>query len=335
MEPVSGSGRVVVYPPTLDWTFLRQRPQQLMSQFARHGWRVFYCQQTQRPGAAMVEVEPGLHVVHDVESFIRGVIPGLAPLVWRSSPELVETLSRYQPAFTVFDYLDDFPEHRSYLPAMFSIAGLVVVTAVRLERVAREHHRRVVRVPNACDYESESAGGAVPSDIARLPHPRIGFVGAWGRWCSDDILLATARALPHASVVLVGPPFGRQIPTAANIHPLGLKRYEDLPAYLAAFDVGIVPFDGSDVSLAANPIKMWQYLAAGPPVVAIATPETTYLSPLVRTANTPEEFAEAVKASLQTDSPGARRERRRFAGLNTWGHRYRAVMKGLTRAGWR
>ncbi len=139
----------VVYPPTLDFTFMRQRPQQLMLQFARHGHQVFYCNYTQEEGRQPERVASNLFAIHDHRQFVNSIIPLLAPtLVWCSWAKLHSTIDSYMPGTVVFDSLDDFPEWRRYEDEMVARADAVVATTRTLLLRLKKRHRRVRLVPN-------------------------------------------------------------------------------------------------------------------------------------------------------------------------------------------
>jgi glycosyltransferase involved in cell wall biosynthesis len=113
-----------------------------------------------------------------------------------------------------------------------------------------------------------------PEDLAKLPRPIMGFVGMIGEWVDLDLVAALARTRPDASIVMIGPELTGRGPCAGlpNVHFLGSRDHKLLPAYLRHFDVGLIPFRHVPLTHNANPIKLYEYVAAGLPVVSTPLP---------------------------------------------------------------
>jgi len=316
----------VVYPPTIDFDFMRQRPQQLMTQFARHGHLVFFCNKTQHPGREPERVEKNLWIVHDHDSFVKNQARKVKPtLVWCSWAKLHNTLSLYRPSMVVYDCLDDFPVWRPYEEAMLKRATAVVATARTLKERLERLHPRVALVPNGCEYElfNRKPPGPPPADLPAGPR-RAGFVGALGSWFDADLVRETARRLRRWQFVLVGPPFGTREVSGPNIFSLGMKPYSEIPSYIHNFDVALIPFLDDQITRATNPIKMWEYLATGVPVVSTPIPEVLPFSELVRIGEGPE-FARQIERVR--DDGHLRRKRKQLAKANSWRARYEAIAR--------
>jgi glycosyltransferase involved in cell wall biosynthesis len=165
-----------------------------------------------------------------------------------------------------------------------------------------DHFRR------ACDADT-----VVPEEIARLPKPVIGFYGLIADWVDLELVRRLAVARPQWSFVLIGK---CETSTAAlkgldNVYLLGRREYGDLPAYCKGFDVALLPFVTNALTVAANPLKLREYLAAGLPVVATDIPETRRLQEWVDVATTDEDFLGAIERILA----GRRRGPHRAASL--------------------
>jgi glycosyltransferase involved in cell wall biosynthesis len=139
--------------------------------------------------------------------------------------------------------------------------------------------------------------------------------------CDLDIIVRVASDHPTASVVLVGPV---SIDTTRlnlpNVHLFGAQPYADLPAWVQAFDAGIIPYVLNDWTRAVDPLKLLEYLAAGIPVVATPLPEVAKYSEVVRVAGGAGEFSEAVAEVVRApETAGSERaERQAFARKHTW-----------------
>jgi glycosyltransferase involved in cell wall biosynthesis len=131
-----------------------------------------------------------------------------------------------------------------------------------------------------------------------------------------------ADALPEASIVLVGPVMvdlgAERLPP--NVHVLGNRPYAELPAYVQAFDVGLIPYLLNDWTVSVDPLKLLEYLAAGIPVIATPLPEVQKYTSVVRQGGTPASFLAAVYSALESDEAD-RVAGRETAARNTWSRR--------------
>lgn len=231
-----------------------------------------------------------------------------APLVVTACPATADVLDVLAPVAKLYYCADEHGE----LPGMdrvlvdrlerdlLSRVDAVVASSQALATRKRGHHRRVRYLPHAVDgaHFAPAARGelAVPADIARLPGPRIGYVGLIGRHLDLAAIARTAAAMPTASVVLIGPIESglHGLPQADNIHYLGPRSYAELPACLQAFAVGLLPWNDSPRNRYAHPTKVREYLAAGCPVVASRHPEIVGLGRNVHIATDVSDFARRV-----------------------------------------
>jgi glycosyltransferase involved in cell wall biosynthesis len=143
----------------------------------------------------------------------------------------------------------------------------------------------------------------VPSEIANLPRPIIGFFGLIADWVDIDLMAKVAKRYPQGSLVVLGKATTDvSVLNLPNVHLLGRKSYADLPAYCKGFDVALMPFRINELTLNANPLKVREYLAAGLPVVSTDIPEVTALG-CCRIGRNDNEFLEHVAAALQTPGP--------------------------------
>jgi glycosyltransferase involved in cell wall biosynthesis len=217
---------------------------------------------------------------------------------------------------------------------------VVFTTAGSLAERLASRHPRVHRLGNVADYDHFAGarkGVTAPADLERIPRPRAIFVGALNELKVDAALLgALAAAEPDLSIVLVGPvteagPDARRALDALirrpNVHALGGRAYAELPAYLAGADVGLVPYHANRYTAGVFPMKVYEYLAAGLPVVAAGLPELAGAEGATVAAG-PEEFVAAVRAALT--EPGSADERQRIARAHTWEART-AEMERLAR----
>jgi glycosyltransferase involved in cell wall biosynthesis len=191
-------------------------------------------------------------------------------------------------------------------------SDLVLVSADRLYQ-SKAHlnpHTRVVR--HGVDFDHFRAAlepaTQVPAEIADLPRPVLGFFGLVADWVDVDLMAEMARRFSHGSLVVLGKATAdvSQLAALANVRLLGRKPYAELPAYAKGFDVALMPFRLSELTLNANPLKVREYLAAGLPVVSTAIPEVEILGQC-RIAGDADAWERAILEALAEPGPAARR----------------------------
>jgi glycosyltransferase involved in cell wall biosynthesis len=171
----------------------------------------------------------------------------------------------------------------------------------------------------------------VPADLAALPRPRIGFYGTLRDWVDLELIAHVARARPGWSIALLGQVLCdvsavRGIP---NVHLLGQKRHDELPAYCKGFDAGMIPYRIDERMKFVNPLKLREYLSAGVPVVSTPVHEVVRYAHLCRIAGTPEDFVVALDEAIAEADPDVRRGRSSAMSKETWSARVAEVMRIL------
>ena len=172
-------------------------------------------------------------------------------------------------------------------------------------------------------------GTVVPADIASLPHPRIGFYGTLQSWVDFELIAHIAKARPAWSIVLIGQQLAdvSALKALPNVHLLGQKRHDELPAYCKGFDVGMIPYKIDERMTFVNPLKMREYLSAGLPVVSTAVPEVKRYASMCTIAETPDEFVAAIDRVLKESTPAARGARSAAMKNETWAARVADVTR--------
>jgi glycosyltransferase involved in cell wall biosynthesis len=173
----------------------------------------------------------------------------------------------------------------------------------------------------------------VPEDIANLPHPIFGFFGLIRDWIDLDLLAEVARRKPDWHFVLIGDSKVDLTPYKAspNMHFLGPKPYEVLPAYCKCFDAGLIPFKINDLTIAVNPIKLREYLSAGLPVISTPLPEVLVYKEMVHIVRTPEDFLAAAAEALAVNS-AMRLKRQKAMAEETWPEKVGLICRCLSDA---
>jgi glycosyltransferase involved in cell wall biosynthesis len=165
----------------------------------------------------------------------------------------------------------------------------------------------------------------VPDDLARIPGPRLGFYGTLRDWVDFELIAHVARARPQWSIVLIGQKLTDVGPIEGlpNVHLLGQKRHDELPAYCAGFDVGLIPYRIDERMRFVNPLKLREYLSAGLPVVSTAVPEVARYP--VHVASDGPAWVAAIERAL--GESGSRAARSELMKAETWQARVAEVTR--------
>ncbi len=254
-------------------------------------------------------------------------------------PSAVDLLPLFDFRKIIYDCVD---EHAAFtglhskktLDAMeeelMAAADVSFATAKQLQ-VARSHWSDNLHlIPNGAEYEHFAPAvkplEPEPAELINLEKPLIGFVGGISDWINIELIAETAERLAEYQFVLIGPidtnvTILREQP---NINLLGPIDYNDLPYYLSHFAVCLIPFRINELTESVNPIKMYEYLAAGRAIVATPMPEVAQYEPIIQIAATAEETAAAIREQLkpEANSQAAIKERQELAYNNSWDSRW-------------
>lgn len=211
---------------------------------------------------------------------------------------------------------------------LLKTADLVLASSDKLfKKVSKAKPKNMLMLKNAGEYShfKKSSGlqlNHTPIDIRGLRTPILGYYGAVADWLDSNIVKQLALAFPEASIVIIGRIQSEQVAELAkqhsNIHCLGEKPYSQLPQYLAAFDVCLIPFKINRLIKATNPVKIYEYFASGKPVVATNIPELMEYSDLVYLADDSQSFIRSVRRALGERSSTKKLSRQQVAKSNTW-----------------
>lgn len=211
-------------------------------------------------------------------------------------------------------------------------AGLVVTTSLHLYNWAAPYNPSTVLIRNAADtnhFSKPAQADELLPELESIHQPIIGYYGAISDWFDVQLIESLARNRSDWTFVLIGHTFGCDtsgIEGLSNVLLLGEKPYHELPAYLHRFQVALIPFIKNELTQATNPVKLYEYLAAGKPVVSTELPEVKSVAEgLVSIADTVAQFEEAIEAALLESEEGVMEQRQQFAENNNWEQRYEAL----------
>jgi len=248
-----------------------------------------------------------------------------------------------KPALSVYytrDNLIGFPYFRKHgtklEPRLMSKSNLIVANSVYLADVARKYNPNSYYVGQGCELEqfSNTKTYPLPSDIAHIKKPIIGYIGALlSIRLNLPLLEELAAANPQWNFVFVGPQDNdfknSKLHQMSNVHFPGLKQMKELPDYLAHFDVAVNPQVLNEVTIGNYPRKVDEYLAMGKPVVATETKAMSIFSEHVYFANTAAEYATKIEQALKEDNEEKHQQRAAFAQSHTWENSVAEIYKAM------
>ena len=366
---------------SIDWDFIWQGHQEIMSSLAAEGHRVLFLENT---GVRTPNVRDLARVRSRVRNWWRGtkgfrqerpnlfvyspiVLPMpysrvarwvnrwllmralrrwmratgfYRPIVWSflPTPLALDLIKELDPQLTVYYCIDDLASSSpgakriaAYEAQLFQEADLVFVTSEQLRQRASERSDRVHLFPFGVNFERFDAvrAGSLPEpdDMRALRRPVVGYVGGLHQWVDQPLIAAVASRVPEADFALVGPAQTdvSVLQACANVRLLGQRSHDDLPRYVKAFDVGIVPYRLTEYTANVYPTKLNEYLVMGIPVVATGLPEIRRFNAdhggIVSIADGADAFAAAIRAALRDSVPATVERRVAVAHTNSWHNR--------------
>ena len=353
--------QVVVLRPLIDWDIpLFQRPQHIARQLANKGFLYFYC----TPNAARdkvsgyVEIEPNLVLTDRYSELLSHPVSKIVHLYSTSTTLLAGEIGDLIDlgASLIYEYVDEISEDISSMRLPPSIYFrhravladdriLCIVTADSLlSEVCKYRSQNYVMAGNGVDYEHFAFPTTtvkqvdVPHAIASLMgsgRPIIGYFGAFARWFDYETVRRVAISRPEYSWLLIGWDYDGSIRASGfdeveNIYVIGPISYELLPAYAKHFSVSTIPFLINNITLSTSPIKLFEYMALGHPIVTTSLPECRkYRSAII--AESGEDFANKIDFALKLRGDESYLSILREEGMaNTWAAKAELIAGAIT-----
>lgn len=377
----------VVCISSIDWDFIWQGHQEIMSRLAADGHRVLFVENTgvrapnvrdlgrvrqrvrnwwrgtkgfrqERPNlfvySPLLLPLPYSRVAQWVNRIVlfgalrrwMGAMGFYRPIVWTFLPTPLahDLIRELDPLVTIYYCIDDLPSSspaaRRIVPSeerLFRSADLVFVTSEKLRERAAAFSTRVHLFPFGVNLErfeqARAADGPPPAELQAFARPIVGYVGGLHQWVDQALLADVAARMPDATFALVGPAQTdvSALERCGNVRLLGQRPHTQLPAYVKAFDVGIVPYRDTEYTANVYPTKLNEYLAMGIPVVATDLPEIRRFNrehgDVVEVASDAAAFATAVRSAIGDSSSAERARRVAVAEANSWDRRVASMMQ--------
>lgn len=337
----------------LRWNFVYQRPQHLLNRASKQ-WRIWFIEEPIWGNELKVEVRSindqlkvvVPHLKHgtpgsDVLTYQRRMVDELLEaerisefISWYYTPMALEFSDHLTPQLTVYDCMDELsaflgapPQLIEQEKRLMQQADVVFTGGYSLYEAKQKRHPKVFAFPSSIDYNHFCQSRRPlpdPTDQRNLPNPRIGFCGVIDERFDCQLFSELAHRRPDWQFVLLGPVVKVDpacLPKADNIHYLGMKTYQELPAYFSNWDVAILPFALNESTRFISPTKTPEYLSAGLPVVSTPIRDVvrTYGSAgYVQIAGTAREFEDAIESALLGRHPSDWAAIDGFLAENSW-----------------
>ena len=335
----------------LRWNFVFQRPQHLLSRFRRG--RVYFFEEPLEGevGLQFCRAEGNVTVVTPTlppglsegqrNSALAGLLEQLVTSLnldcyvsWYYTPMALDFSQALEPVLSVYDCMDQLSHFKGADPRMsaqekrlFEKVDLVFTGGLSLFEDKRGHHPNVYPFPSSVDvghFGQARKAQTDPTDQASIPGPRVGYFGVLDERLYLEMLAQLAKLRQDLHFVMVGPICkidATDLPQGPNLHYLGPKSYQELPAYLAGWDVAMMPFALNDATRFISPTKTPEYLAGGKPVVSTSIQDV--IRPyqalgLVEIADTAEEWSRAIDRALARDAAEHLARADQFLAKNSW-----------------
>jgi glycosyltransferase involved in cell wall biosynthesis len=318
----------------LRWNFVYQRPQHLMSRIAKTR-RVFFIEEPmfddgvefeiQQQGENLWVIVPHLPPGIDEKSIRTHQRAFLSRLLitmeiqhyatWYYTPMALPGSDHLQPMVTVYDCMDELSGFKFAPTVLVSLekqlmkkADVVFTGGYSLYEAKKDQHKNIYPFPSSIDFEHFSQARTIseePPDQLAIPHPRFGFYGVIDERLSLSLIEDIARQRKDWHFILIGPVAKIEeadLPKLENIHYLGMKNYQQLPAYLSGWDVAIMPFAMNEATRFISPTKTPEYLAGGKPVISTPILDVVrHYSSVVSFITTSEEFIAVAENDIVQD----------------------------------
>jgi glycosyltransferase involved in cell wall biosynthesis len=350
--------------PIINWDFRYQRPQHILSEFAKKGHRVFYLTVNLRQLTKPYEIKPLANNIYQIElgspkffdiykdkfndSLVSNLINQIKELdkdlkldailfvefpTW--APLVLELKTQFDYPI-VFDCLDDFTSFGNVIKErekeesfLISSSDLVLATSSYLLKKVMNKTKKSLFLPNAGEFGHFNKA---ENGFLKFKKPIIGYFGSISDWFDTDLIEYLATKRPKFTFVMIGHTFGadiRKFQELPNVHFLGERPYSELPKHLHDFDVCLIPFKMIPLIEATHPVKIYEYFAAGKPVVATNMVELHPMSDMCYLAENNEDFLKKLDLAINEKDDAIVQKRMKFASENTWENRFKTLYAEL------
>jgi glycosyltransferase involved in cell wall biosynthesis len=269
------------------------------------------------------------------------------PIIWLSRPEMGDLIGQFRERLVVYHVVDEYTAYQGVTEELalwlrlqeehlMAQADMAIVVSPALQEAKQPYNPHTYLVPNGVDFEAFRCalmeGNPPPTDLADIREPRLVYAGLVGARLDLALLKTIAQRHPEWSLVMIGQVDSRgceeevsHLHALPNVHFLGIKPPSAVPGYLLSSQVCLLPYGQSDECDHIDPLKLYEALASGKPVVCTPIPAALPYRDLIRLASGAGEFEAAVQESLTDPDDGIVGRRQAVAAANTWETRVEQV----------
>ena len=312
------------------WNFVYQRPQHLLTRFAKY-MRIFFIEEPvfgatkdhykiEQPASNVWVVTPQLQSGDDVEETLEKIVSTVLLefdihnyVAWYYTPMAYGFTKHLNPSLVIYDCMDELsafafapPQLKAMEAELFDKADIVFTGGVSLYKSKKDKHKNIHPFPSSIDKNHFIQARKLKSELQKNEKPVVGFYGVVDERMDIELLRSIAALKPEWNYEVIGPVVKidpASLPVADNIQYLGMKSYQELPALIAKWDIAMMPFALNDSTKFISPTKTPEYMAAGLPVISTAINDVVDpygVNGLAYIINTPEEFVKAGEHILQS-----------------------------------
>jgi GT2 family glycosyltransferase len=348
----------ILFFSVINWDFRFQRPQQIATRFARHGHRIFYISANLKRTATYTKRQIAENIYEiilpfkdDVTVYSTDIREGLEILIttFRSLIDhfsikefvafvefplwypIVKHLKDEYGAKIIFDCLDNFVGFNNVSAEVAQMESVlsntsdycITTSTVLYEKLAQKIDN-VILIRNATEFD-HFHNLPVNDRLKHINKPIIGYYGAIAEWFDTSVVEHIASQRPNWNIVLIGNTFGSDISMLKNyknIHILGEKPYAELPEFLYWFDVCIIPFKANELTRSTDPVKFYEYISSGKPVVSSRLHGLSSYNELLYLSWDENEFLQNIEKALKENNENLKKARIESAKANDWETRF-------------
>lgn len=349
----------ILYFSYIGWDYRYQRPHHILSQFAKQGHRIFYIVPILEKLTSHYELEKLCENIYHVEIsspryfdiYKDKIDPTTLQSMQKSFNQLKNDLNLNPfcivsfPTWTplvlklkeqfgykiIYDCIDNITgfsnvskERKKEEKILIKNSDLIVTSARSLYEKIHKATEKICFVPNGSDFEHFNKS-QLDDPLKDFQKPIVGYFGAIAEWFDTDLIEFLAKARPDVTFVFIGDTYGSNLKKVLNLENtrfLGERPYSEIPKYLHKFDVCLIPFKLTPLTLDTHPIKIYEYFAAGKPVVTTKLPEILHMNNLCYVAQSKEDFLNKLNLALEENDENLAKQRITFAQNNSWNLRF-------------
>ena len=271
------------------------------------------------------------------------------PIIWLSKPNMNNYLGCFNEKLSIYHVVDEYSaytqtgiesnkEIKNKEEIMIKSVDMVIVVSKNLYNSKHLYNKHTYIVPNAVDYRSylkaSKSAAPLPKDIAPLHRPIIGYSGLISKRLNLKMIKEIAETNPEWSIALIGTVDDTgcvnqlvDLKKTKNVNFLGEKNIDELPFYVSAFDVCIIPYEINDETKNLNPLKLYDFMATGKPIVTTNIPAAQKYRKFIYIVNSSKNISKFINKALNEKNNRKKEERIKVASMNTWDHRVETLSK--------